>query len=114
MNIPPQVKPAAWGFFVGAIGLAIVGFAFSGWVTGGAAAAMVKSGSDNAVLAALTPICIVQFNAAPDAAAKLVELKALGFGARAGFIADGGWATMPGSDTPTAGVDRACAAALLA
>lgn len=113
MNIPSQVKPAAWGVVIGAVGLAVIGFAFSGWVTGGAAAAMVKSGSQSAVIAALTPICVVQFNAAPDAAIKLAELKALSFSPRAKFIADGGWSTMPGSDSPVSGVDQACATSLL-
>lgn len=112
MNIPAQVKPAAWGVIGGAAALAVVGFMFSGWVTAGTAAAMAKTASQRAVIEALATICVTQFNAAPDAEAKLVELKALGFSPRAKFVADGGWAIMPGAEAPVAGVDQACATTL--
>jgi hypothetical protein len=35
MQIPAQVKPAAWGAAGGAVAAMIIGFAWGGWVTGG-------------------------------------------------------------------------------
>ena len=35
MQVPAQVKPAAWGAVGGAIAAMIIGFAWGGWVTGG-------------------------------------------------------------------------------
>jgi hypothetical protein len=39
MQIPAEVKPACWGAVGGAVALAIVGFMWGGWVTGGKAEA---------------------------------------------------------------------------
>jgi len=39
MTIPIETKPALWGAAGGAIALAIAGFAWGGWVTGGKAEA---------------------------------------------------------------------------
>ena len=51
------VKPACWGAAGGAIALAIIGFTWGGWVTGGHA----KTLADAAVTAALVPICADKF-----------------------------------------------------
>ena len=51
------VKPACWGAVGGAIALAITGFMWGGWVTGGHA----KTLADAAVTAALVPICADKF-----------------------------------------------------
>jgi hypothetical protein len=51
------MKPACWGAVGGAIALAIIGFTWGGWVTGGHA----KTLADAAVTAALVPICADQF-----------------------------------------------------
>ena len=53
------VKPACWGAAGGAIALAIIGFTWGGWVTGGHA----KTLADAAVTAALVPICADKFQA---------------------------------------------------
>ena len=46
-------------------------------------------------------ICVERFNAAPDAAAKLVEFKAIPDSyKKRQFVEAGGWATMPGQTTP--------------
>jgi hypothetical protein len=34
MQIPVETKPVLWGVAAGAIGAAIVGFTWGGWVTG--------------------------------------------------------------------------------
>jgi hypothetical protein len=61
MQVPPQVKPACWGAVAGAIALAVIGFNWGGWVTGGTAEAMAKQRANAAVEIALTPICAENF-----------------------------------------------------
>jgi hypothetical protein len=108
MNTPKELKPAAWGAVGGAIVLAILGFTWGGWMTGGGAAQAAKASADTAVIAALAPICAMQFHAQPDAAGKLAELKALRSYEQAGYVEKGGWATMPGSKDSVSGVAGAC------
>jgi hypothetical protein len=114
MKIPMEVKPAAWGAIGGAVALAIVGFAWGGWVTGGSAAEAASQSARTAVIAALAPICATQFRGEVDAAGKLAELKALSSYKRPDFVVKGGWATMPGSEEPVNGVAYACVEILTA
>ena len=51
------MRAGLWGAAAGAIALAIVGFSWGGWVTGGQA----KTLADAAVTAALVPICADKF-----------------------------------------------------
>jgi hypothetical protein len=61
----------------------------------------------------LAPICFLQFNQQPDAAAKLAELKEItSIYMKASFIEKSGAATMPGSDKVARGVSQACAVLL--
>ena len=108
MRIPEQTKPAAWGALGGAIALAIVGFSWGGWVTGGSAAEAATQSAKSAVVAVLAPICAMQFRDQVDATGKLTELKALSSYQRADFVVKGGWATMPGAKEPVNGVAYAC------
>ena len=114
MKIPAETKPAAWGAIGGAIALAIVGFAWGGWVTGGTSAQAAKQSAETAVIAALAPICAMQFRNQVDAESTLAELKALRSYEQSGFVEKGGWATMPGSETPVKGVANSCAQLLTA
>ena len=112
MQMRAEVKPALWGAAGGAIALAIIGFGWGGWVTGASAAQFAKKNADSAVVAILSPICVKQFQAQADAPAKLEELKKISSYQQAGFVEKGGWATMPGSDTPIVGVAAGCATIL--
>ena len=112
MNIPKELKPAAWGAVSGAVALAIVGFSWGGWVTAANSEQTAKQSADTAVIAVLAPICARQFRDQPNAESKLVELKALASYAQSGFVEKGGWATMPGSKNPVDGVAESCAAIL--
>jgi hypothetical protein len=114
MNIRPEIKPALWGAAGGAVLLALVGFAWGGWHTAAAARDAANTSANTAVVSVLAPICAVQFRLQGDAAAKLAELTALKSYERPGFVEKGGWATMPGSDTPLTGVASACATILTA
>src|SRR5690349_25165985 len=102
------LKPALWGAAAGAVALAIVGFGWGGWVTGGTAETLAKNRAATAVVAALTPICVEKFRQAAGASANLAEMKkATCVWDQSTFIEKGGWATLPGSDEPNYGVARA-------
>jgi hypothetical protein len=117
MEIPKEtraaVKPALWGAAAGAIALAIVGFNWGGWVTGGNAETLAKNSAAAAVVAALTPICVEKFRQATGASANLAEMRRATYvWDQSKFIEKGGWATMPGSTEPNSAVARACAETL--
>ncbi|MDC3309593.1 hypothetical protein OAV68_01650 [bacterium] len=57
MELPKWTEPALCGAGVGAIALAIIGFNWGGWVTGGTAAEMAEKSSRSAVAEALIPTC---------------------------------------------------------
>ena len=84
------------GVLVGAIVAPIVLVA-GGWVvTRGAADAAARDASNSAVVASLTPICLLQFSKDASRTGQLAKLKALDQWSRSDFVAKNGWATMPG------------------
>ncbi len=109
MQVPSELKPASWGAVGGAAALAIIGFTWGGWVTGGTAEAQAKLRADRAVVAALAPICVDKFRQQANAAANLVELQKVSSWQQGTFIEKGGWATMPGSNSGDSSVASACA-----
>ena len=109
MKIHPGVKPAAWGAVAGAVVLTVVGFSSLGWTLGSTAEKMATQRAETAVVAVLAPICVEKFQHQADAPAKLVEFNKVSSWNRRSVIEKGGWATMPGSDTPNSAVATACA-----
>ncbi len=109
MNLPSELKPAIWGALGGAVLLAVIGFTWGGWVTGGTASQMAQKEANIAVVKVLAPICVDKFQNAPEAVANLTALKAVSSYQQASFVSDGGWATMVGSDKPYSGTANACA-----
>jgi len=110
LKLSPKVEPVLWGASGGAAALALVGFMFGGWVTGGKAAEMARQQSEKAVVAALAPICVDKFRHAKNAGENLGKLNAIGYSWDKGtYVSQGGWATLPGSEEPTSGVAQACA-----
>ena len=67
-----------------------------------------------AVLEALAPICVAQFQKDGDRAHKLETLQQAKAWMRGSFVAEQGWATMPGADKPGVGVAVECAIRILA
>jgi hypothetical protein len=65
------VKPACWGAVGGAIALAIIGFTWGGWVTGGAAKNMVSAATTNGQQSVLVPLCVAQFMTTDGAVVKI-------------------------------------------
>ena len=110
MKLSPKVESAFWGAVAGAAGLAIVGFAFGGWVTGGKAAELARQQADKAVVTALAPICVDKFRHAKNADDNLVKLNAISYAWEKGtYLSQGGWATLPGNGEPNSSVAQACA-----
>jgi hypothetical protein len=113
MKYRTEIVSGAWGAAAGAIILAILGFTWFGWITGGTAEKMAQERADSAVVAALTPICIEKFKESEQAAQNLEALKKISYSWERGtFVEKGGWATFPGNDKPNSDVARACADAL--
>jgi hypothetical protein len=114
MKIPVETKPALWGIVGGAIALAIVGFSWGGWVTGGKAEAEATQRANNAVVVALAPVCVERFRGTADVTANLAALKKVDSWAQGEFVEKGGWATVPGSNTPAqvSAIAKACASLL--
>jgi dienelactone hydrolase len=108
MNIPEWLKPGLYGAAVGAVALAIVGFSWGGWVTGGTAEKMASEHARLEVVAALVPICIDQSSQDPQVVATLTQLKDASSYQRSDMLMEAGWATMPGSNDPNRDVARAC------
>jgi alpha/beta superfamily hydrolase len=108
MQFPVETKPALWGMLGGAIALAVVGFSWGGWVTGGKAEATATDRASAAVVAALAPVCVDRFKHSDNASANLSELKGLDSWKQSEFVQKGGWATMPGAKEPDSSVAGAC------
>src|SRR5437899_12005234 len=109
MRVSRPSARAVRGAVAGAILVAIIGFSWGGWVTGGTAEAKAEQRASSAVVAALAPICVVQFKSAGDATAKQEELKKISSWDQRSFVEKAGWATMPGSTESNPEVARACA-----
>ena len=113
MNIPAWVSPGLYGAAVGAAALAIIGFGWGGWVTGGKAADMAAKASQTAVVSALSPLCVDAARRDPDFAAKLVELKTTSGYSRDEIVMKAGWGTPPGATEGNRDLARDCAAKLV-
>lgn len=109
MDAPEWTKPALLGAAVGAIGLAVVGFTWGGWMTAGQAATMASDQSRVDVVAALMPICVQQAGQDPQHLVMVEALKGAPSYQRTDMVTKAGWATMPGSSDTNRRVAAACA-----
>ena len=103
-----RTKHTLQGVALGAIATTIGLFYFVA-TTDSNAELLAKETADKAVVTALVPFCILNFQGQPDAPEQLVELKAASSYQRGGIVEKAGWATMPGGEMPNAAVARACA-----
>ena len=109
----PSKSILLWACAVTAIATMIVGFSWGGWVTGGTSQTMAAAAGNAARGELASAICVEQFKAAPDAAARLVEFKAITDSyKKRQFVEAGGWATMPGQTSPDRLAAENCAIAL--
>ena len=105
----PSLKPGIWGAVIGAAAISVVGFSTFGWTLGSTAERMATERAQTAVVGVLAPICVEKFQHQADASAKLIEFNKVSSWNRRSAIEKGGWATMPGTDTPNSAVASACA-----
>jgi hypothetical protein len=97
------------GAIVGIVATVILGFGFGGWTLEKTAKEMASQSARSAVVTALAPICVDNFQHAVNAATNLTELKKVSSWEQGSFVAKGGWATLPGSDPANSAVAEACA-----
>ena len=100
------------GAAFGAVAAITIGFNWGGWMLESSAATQATDSAKSAVVAVLAPICADKFQRADEAAANLVNLKKESSYRQASFVEKGGWAILPGSDTASDGVAKACASLL--
>jgi len=108
-----QFRPSKTMLFWSAAGAAVVaiviGFSWGGWVTGGTARDMAQDASEDTYAQLAAAVCVARFTAAPDAREQLVALKRISSSYRQrDFIEEGGWATMPGSESADRDATRLC------
>src|SRR5260221_4028040 len=71
MTMPVWIKPAGWGAVFGAVAIMIVGFSWMGWNLGNTTKRLVAEGSESAVIAALTPLCLANYMNQPQGSQQL-------------------------------------------
>ena len=103
-----KVKYGVGGLIGGAIIAMIIGFAWGGWTT----ARTTQQMGEEAILAVRAAICVAQFMKDPNHQEHLQAIGKLSPFERATFIEKGGWHKMPGDDTASSTVTRACARGL--
>ena len=106
--VQPTKTILVWSCIGTAIVTMIIGFAWGGWMTGGAAQTMSDKISAEAVVERLAPMCVVQFLQDPAKAEKLQELKDMSNYSRPNFVMEQGWATMSGEEKPDRKVASEC------
>ena len=100
-ELQPSKTMLAWACAGSIAATLVVGFTWGGWVTGGTAQDMAGKAGDEARGQLASVVCAESFMAAPDAAVQLVALKELsGSYQQRQFVEKGGWAVMPGKDSP--------------
>ncbi len=104
-----KIQVGSWSAIGGAIVLAIIGFAWGGWVTGGTAQKMADEMAKEAVVSRLAPICVDQFHQDSEKDQKLKEMKAKDAWKRDDYVEKQGWATIVGEKKPDSEVAGKCA-----
>ena len=108
-----KIKLGFWSAIGGAIILAIVGFSWGGWVTGGTAQKMAAEMTSAAMVDRLAPLCLVRFNQDPEKDEKLEALKKTSSWQQKDYVEKQGWATMSGEKEPDSQIAVECANRIL-
>ena len=112
MTFPKWTKPGVYGALVGAVAVSIVGFSWGGWTTAGGADKMAQDLAAEEVTLAMVPVCLNLSQVDTERAAKLATLQDGPSFQRRNAMMETGWATMPGTDTPSRDLASACLAVL--
>jgi hypothetical protein len=105
MQTPERLKPG----LCSAVALAVVGFSWGGWVTGGTARTVAADQSKADVVTALSLICVDQSKRDPQLSERLAAIKAASSWERGGIVSKNGWVPMPGTTEANSQVARDCA-----
>lgn len=89
-------------------------FSFGHTTTYANAERMARDAANRAEAAVITPYCVANFNASPDATANLAVLEKTNHWGRGEFIAAGGWANARDGSSRGSLVANACTDKLLA
>jgi hypothetical protein len=106
-----SLKKLLQGAALGAFATLGIGFSWGGFMLGSTAKTLADT-ANSAVVAAMAPICVDQFQHSADAANNLTALQKTSSYEQAAYVEKGGWALMPGSKATDSGVSQACAAIL--
>ena len=109
MQTPKWLKPGLYGAACGAAALAVIGFSWGGWVTGGTARTMASDQSKAEVVTALSLICVDQSKRDPQLAERVAAIKTASSWNRSDLVLKNGWATMPGTAEGNSQVAKDCA-----
>ncbi len=109
MQTPDWLKPGLYGAACGAVALAVIGFSWGGWVTGGTARTMASDQSKAEVVTALSLICVDQSKRDPQLAERVAAIKTASSWNRGDLVLKNGWATMPGTAEGNSQVAKDCA-----
>ena len=117
VNIKEAYPTFLKGMAVGAVTL-WAGLAYGvGWVSAGAAEEKVRVASSEAVIAALAPMCVANFQRDPNAVANLAKMKNVtNSWGQSDLIAEGKWSDKlsTGFPVPNRLLNEACVKGLLA
>lgn len=112
MTTPDWIKPGLYGALIGGVAVAILGFTWGGWVTGGTAHDQATAMARDEVVAAMVPVCLGMAERDPDRLETLATIRTATSYRRRDALMATGWATMPGTEAPSRDVAQACLAAL--
>jgi len=104
-----KLKLGLWSAVGGAILLAIVGFKWGGWVTGGTAQTMAEEFAANEVAERFAPFCVAQFDKDSERDRKLKEFKEKDSWNGQKYVEKQGWATIIGETEPNSMLAEVCA-----
>jgi hypothetical protein len=107
-----SLKKLLQGAALGAFATLGIGFSWGGFMLGSTAKTLADSTANIAVVAAMAPICVDQFQHNADAGNNLTALQKTSSYEQAAYVEKGGWSMMPGSKAADSGVSQACAAIL--
>ncbi|HWN05621.1 MAG TPA: hypothetical protein VNO53_00535, partial [Steroidobacteraceae bacterium] len=108
----PTKEHLFWIVVVCVAATLIIGFGFSGWVTGGTAQKMADEAAATSRNQLAAAVCAREFMRAADARTRLAKLQALDWWERDDQVVAGGWATMPGEKEADSAVAELCATRL--
>ncbi|WP_417522487.1 hypothetical protein [Marinovum sp.] len=112
MTTPDWLRPGIYGAVAGAAFVAIVGFSWGGWMTGGGADKYAGDRAQSEVVAALVPICVENARTDIQRGEKLATIRDASTFKRRDALMAAGWATVPGTEAPNRDLAQACLAGL--